>query len=407
MRKRLLIVILDGASGLPVKELSGKTCLEAARTPNIDLLAKQSTSGLMDVVGRGIAPQSDSAAFSLLGYNPLKYYISRGVLEAFGAEVKIEDGELALRCNLTSVKGGKLSGVRIKSISKRDALRVEQLINDKVSLDVPFSFELTADYRGVLIFHDKSLSDQVTNTHPGYYREAHNSAFISKAQTISKDLMVKQCRPLKPEARYTADLINSFVTQFSEILDKENIKDYFGNKINYLLLRDAGNKLPSFPSFHSKYKLLMTMIASMPVELGVAKMIDLEIAKPVSDDLRSVCAKTIDELDENDAVYVHLKGPDKYAHLKDAKGKVKAIEEIDKDFIEPLMAAINLNKTTVCITADHSTPASLGVHSADPVPIIITGESDNTERLTEKECAKGRLGRFEGHELMNKLIKRI
>jgi len=400
------MVVLDGGSGLPVKELNGMTCLEAAKKPSLNLLASQSSLGLIDVIGRGIAPQSDAAAFSLLGYNPLKYYVARGVLEAVGAGVKIGDYELALRCNLASVNGNKLITPRVR-VTKELSLSIERLINERLSLDVPFTLDLLNDYRGVLVFHDNGLSDQVTNTHPGYLREAHNNRFISKASPFKAGVNLKDCKALNKDAAYTADLINNFVRQSHEVLNKAGLKDKLGNKINYLLLRDAGNRLPSFPIFYSKFKLLMAMIAEMPVELGVAKMLGLEVVKPNYNDLRTVYAAVLDELDENDSVYVHIKGPDKQAHNMNVAGKVKSIEEIDKEFIEPLMAAINLNNTVVCVTCDHSTPVKFGVHSADPVPVMITGKSDGINEWSEKSCAKGSLGRFPGHELMPLLIKKL
>lgn len=406
MRKRLLMIVLDGASDLPIKELKDKTCLEAANKPGLNFIASQSTTGLMDVISKGIAPQSDAATFSILGYDPLKYYVSRGVLEAFGAGLKLEDGELVLRANLASVKRDQLMNVRVSGIKYGDSLRIERLINEQVSLDVPFTFELTRDYRGVLIFHDKTLSDQVSNTHPGYSRQAKKGFFLSKARIFKQGAAVKECRALNPKAKRTAELINNFIIQSHKVLNRSSFKDKFGNRVNYLLMRDAGNRLPLFPSFYSKFKLSMAMIADMPSELGIAKMLNLEVVK-AGDDLRDVYASALDKLDENDGVYVHLKGPDKYAHLMDVKGKVKTIESIDKDFVQPLLAAIDLSKTTICVTCDHSTPVKHGVHSADPVPLMITGKSDGTAEFNEKACAKGKLGRITGRELMPKLIKII
>ena len=406
MKKKLLMIILDGASGLPAKSLGGKTPLEAARTPFLDMVAISSKAGIVNVIAKGIAPQSDAAAFALLGNNPFRIP-ARGVTEAVGAGLEFKNGELALRCNFAQVHDGVIKNVRIPKLHHFTGRRIEKAINEGVNLNVPFTFKFTVGYRAVLILHGKDLSDKVTNTHPGYVRERIGSELISVAKHLKGLKKIKEAKPLIKDAHYSAELINDFSRQAHEALKKAVIKDPKGGVINYILCRDAGNNRPEFTSFYSKYKLLFGLVAEMPVELGIARMLKLEIIKP-----KSTYQKTahciIKELPDFDGLYIHLKGPDKYGHLGDAIGKKKAIEKIDKEFMSVILKHVNPREHLLCVTSDHSTPAVYGSHSSHPVPLLITnGRPDGVKRFTEKECAKGSIKGLVGRELMNELVKKL
>lgn len=406
MKKKLIFIVLDGASGLPAPTLKDKTSLEAARTPNLNKLAQMSEAGIMDVIGKGIAPQSDAAAFALLGYDPFKSP-ARGVSEAIGAGLLFKNGELALRCNFACVNNGLIKKLRSGKIHHLVGRRIEKLINEGVNLDVPFTFKFTMEYRGVLIIHGRDLSDQVSNTHPGYERERIGGELISVAKHLEGDMHLREAQPLEKGAEYSAELINDFSKQAYEVLTKAGIKDEIGDVINYILCRDAGNSKPDFKSFYDSYRLLMGMVAEMPVELGIAKMLGLEIIKPKKT-LPETAKMVLKELDGYDGIYVHLKGPDKYAHLGDALGKKKAIEEIDRDFMSIIVEAFKPLEQVICVTCDHSTPAAYGSHSSHPVPFIITSKTPSgIKRFNEKECAKGKIKLESGKELMSNVIKRL
>jgi 2,3-bisphosphoglycerate-independent phosphoglycerate mutase len=402
------MIVLDGASGLPNKTLGGKTALESASTPNLNKIASLSESGIMHVIGKGIAPQSDAAAYALLGYDPFKIP-SRGVTEAIGKGLRFKNGELALRCNFCYVENKKMTKVRIAPIHHFTGKRIEKVINYKVNLDVPFTFKFTIGYRAVLILHGRNLSDQITNTHPGYVRERIGGELVSVAQKLKKTMKIKESKPMINDSRaiYSAELINDFSRQAHEVLNKAGIKDSKGGLINYVLLRDAGNNLPKFKSFYDKYKLMLGMVADMPVELGIAKLLKLEIIKH-KNTYEEMAKQVLKELEYHDGLFVHIKGPDKYGHLGDAYGKKKAIEKIDKEFISYLLKNYDSKKHLFCVTCDHSTPAVYGSHSSHPVPVIITSDKpDGTKRFTENECKKGSIGEIIGKELMKKLVKKL
>jgi 2,3-bisphosphoglycerate-independent phosphoglycerate mutase len=233
--KKILYVILDGAAGKACKTLGNKSSLEAAKTPFIDSLFHNSINGLMHVIGPNIAPQSDVAAFAMLGYSPFNVP-ARGVVEAIGAGLEYKEGEVALRCNIANVKKGRLVSVRLANLSKEQGLEIEKLINS-IRLDIPFTFKHTVGYRGVLILHDQ-LSSNITNTHPGYIREYLGSELTSFARDVSKGMEVKDCKALTPDAIRTASLINDFTRKASKALK--------ASPANYILTRDAGNSLVLF-----------------------------------------------------------------------------------------------------------------------------------------------------------------
>ncbi|MFA5405913.1 MAG: alkaline phosphatase family protein [Candidatus Nanoarchaeia archaeon] len=396
--KKILFIVLDGAAGRPCKTLGGKSSLEAANTPIIDSLFKDSINGLMNVIGPNIAPQSDVAAFALLGYNPFKVP-ARGVIEAIGAGIKYHEGEVALRCNLANVKQGKLVKIRLSELTKDKGLQIEKLINEGISLDVPFTFKHTEGYRCVLVLH-KNLSDQVTNTHPGYIRQRLGVELISVAKKINEGITIKECKALAPEAQVTANIINDFTKQASQVLTKAGLGDLRSVETNYIFTRDAGNSLPELDSFEDKHDVNMALIAEMPVELGVAQLLEMDVIKPIND-AGLMVNKIIKSLEKYDGIYIHLKGPDIYGHLGDATGKVREIERIDKEFMSQLIKSIDLKNNIICITSDHATPACFGSHSNDPVPYLITGDGNGQGHFCEKTVNKKFI---EGKELMNKVI---
>ncbi len=387
---KIFYIILDGAAGKPNKSLNNMSALQAAVTPNIDKLFHKSINGLMHVIGPSIAPQSDVALFALLGYNPFNVP-SRGVIEAIGSGVNYVNGEVALRCNITHVSNNKLSGVRLVDLTDDEGKLVEELINNGVSLDVPFTFKHSVGYRGVLVLHAK-LSSDVTNTHPGYIRKRIGDELVGVAVKINNK--IKECKPLTPNAKITADIINDFIKQSHEVLSKA------GLKANYILTRGAGNHLPNLKSFKDKYGLKMALVAKMPVELGVARIIGVDTINETSD-YHQLAINVADAINDYDIVYVHIKGPDVYGHIGDAVGKKKAIERIDKEFFPELLNRIRLSDTTICVTSDHATPACVGGHSSDPVPYLITNNKSNTGHFSESSVEQSFI---EGKELLNKII---
>ena len=350
--KKLLYIVLDGLGDRPIKELGNKTPLEAANTGNMDGLAKGGRQGFVYTVGEGIAPESDIAVISILGYDAHKYYTGRGPLESYAAGLDVRDGDLAYRVNFATAEVGsnKLLDRRVgRNLSTEEATALAEEINRKVKLTsypASFKFKNTIGHRGVLaIYRDGArLSAEVSNTDPAY--ERHGVFGVAK-ETFEN--IALECAPLKDtrEAREGAELTNEFVKKSREVLEASGInkKRLNENKkqANIILARDAGDSLPKFPRISDKYGLKFGCFVEMPVERGIALLTGMDVIElplPTGDmkkDYTHRADKVIDSMDAFDGLYIHIKGPDEPAHDGDFKSKVDSIELIDKYFFENII----------------------------------------------------------------------
>ncbi|GAN32306.1 MAG: 2,3-bisphosphoglycerate-independent phosphoglycerate mutase [Candidatus Brocadia sp. AMX2] len=427
--KKILYIVLDGLGDgkYPCKELGNRTPLEAASTPAMDMLAREGQSGLMYTVGKDIAPESDIAVISILGYDAMKYYTGRGPLEALAAGIKINDGDLAFRANFaTRGTGRSIKDRRVgRNLSTEEATQLCKEIKKKVKLEsVPatFTFKNTLEYRGVLVIRDNNdkLSGYVTNTDPAYIK--HGLLGVAK-ETGTFENIVEYCMPTRDcpdtEAAYrSALLVNEFTLKSCEVLDQSEVNK---NRIkkghlpaNLVLLRDAGDHLPKLPSIKSKFKTHFGCFVEMPTEEGIALLTGMKIVpippptKDLEKDYTLRANMTIKHMKNYDGLYIHIKGPDVPGHDGDAIRKKAVIEAIDQYYLTPLINSIDLDKTIVAITADHSTPCRLKSHSDDPVPLLICGgniKPDTTRSFSEKTCLAGKIGKIHGTQLLPLLIK--
>jgi 2,3-bisphosphoglycerate-independent phosphoglycerate mutase len=419
---KLIYVVIDGMSDLPIKELGEKTPLEAAETPNMDLLARNGKTGLMYTVGKGIAPESDVAVISILGYDPFKYSTGRGILEAVGAGMTVNNGDLALRCNFATLGHGKeiIDRRAGRDLAREEASELSKAVNRGVKLEsypVDFEFRNTIGHRGVLVIRSrgKPLSSRITNTDPAYSRVEE----LGVAKTEVK-MVLENCEPMDGTegAQLSARLVNEFVEKSHKVLreHKVNMKRAADGKLkaNVILTRDAGSSLPRFFNINERYNVHFVCLADMPVEKGISKLagmnaVDLPLpSHNLAEDCILRVNKLLEVLPLHDCFYVHIKGPDEPGHDGKFYLKTKLIATIDEQFFGRLLQRITLEDCVICITADHSTPCRFKTHSDDPVPLLISGNrirGDDVSKFSEKECVKGSLGVLEhGSELMPKLI---
>jgi len=412
-------------SDLPIEEIGNKTPLEAADTPNMDFLAKTGKTGLMYTVGKGIAPESDVAVVSILGYDPFKYYARRGVFEALGAGLTMEDGDLALRCNFATLgPNNTIIDRRVgRSLNTEEAAELAKAINESIKLESypsNFQFKNTLSHRGALVIRrkNKQLSGNITNTDPAYTR-IHG---IGVAEPEA-EMILKKCEPLDKteEAKTSANLVNEFTQKSITVLDqhevnKKRVKER-KLKANAILTRDAGHRLPKFFPLKQQYGFSFVCLADMPVERGISKLVGMHMVDlpPPSKNLETDCKIRVEKLLETlsiyDCFYIHIKGPDEPGHDGNYDLKTHLIATIDRHFVGNMLEEINLEDHVICVTADHSTPCKLKAHSDDPVPLLISSnkiQADKVQKFSEKECKKGELGILRhGTELMPKLIRHL
>ncbi len=422
MALKLIFVVIDGIGDLPIEELGDKTPLSAAYTPNMSLLAKRGKTGLMYTVGKGFAPESDAGIISVLGYDPLKYDASRGVMEAIGSGLAFKEGDLALRCNFATFGSGrKIIDRRAgRNLTEEEAAELSKTINLEVQLkshSATFSFKNTTGHRGVMVIRGKgiSLSGRITNTDPAYTRVGGMGVVNTNAK-----MTLQRCEPIDntEEARFSAQLVNEFSDKSHKVLEQSNVnkRRLAENKLsaNGILTRDAGHLLPRFFNINERYAVKFCCLADMPLEIGIAKLAGMHVIDlPYpSGDLAKDCEVRVKKLFEilrsYDCFYIHIKGPDEPGHDGDYKLKKEMISTIDRHFFGGLIPKINLEETIFCITADHATPCKLKSHSDDPVPILVSGYNicgDGSIDFSETSCEKGSLGLIDhGFEIMPKLM---
>lgn len=423
LMKKLIYCVLDGAPDTPVPGLGNKTPLEVANKPNIDRLARLGVNGQMQILS--IPPESDEAVISLLGYDVFSVYTGRGPLEAVGGGVSFKDGDVAIRCNLGTLENGEVVDVRT-DLTTEEAKQLEWAVNEQISLTgATFSFKITTGYRGVLVLRSRNkLSARVTNTHPGYVQQmmetsATDTVFLSRAIT-NPNMILRKVIPMvkNSEATFTANLMNEFIEKSHQLLNKHQVNVERTEKglppANIILTRDAGDRLPRLYNFPKTYDMKWACFSDMPVERGIAQLSGMQIIpipEPSSDmgkDMYIRAITLLKNMELYDAFYIHLKGPDIYAHVGDYNGKIKSIEEIDNYFFGSIIGDLDMENTIIVITSDHTTSSVLKAHTENPVPLTIAGAGiipDGVQSFNETECIKGSLKHFEAINLMPTIVK--
>jgi len=363
---KIVLLVCDGLGGLP---MNGRTELEAAKKPNLDEVARLGVCGVTDPVFMGITPGSGPAHLGLFGYDPLKYQLGRGILEALGSGVEVGRNDVVARGNFATLKAGLVSDRRAGRIPTAENERLCARLNANLPRQEGVEIALTPgkEHRFVARFRAEGLSDALSDADP---------------QKDGKPRV--QAAALKPEAGRTAVVVNRFLDELTALLKNEPAA-------NTALLRGF-SKFPSIPKMTDLYRLRPAAVANYPMYKGLAKLLGMDVL--------AVGAETVDLFDalereyaNHDFFYVHYKKPDAAGEDGNFDKKVAAIEEIDR-FIPRLLA---LKPDVLVVTSDHSTPALLHGHSWHPNPFVLVSpnaQPDAVAALTEADCARGALGRF-------------
>jgi 2,3-bisphosphoglycerate-independent phosphoglycerate mutase len=410
----LLYVCLDGLGDDPIPALGDRTPLEAARTPFMDALAAQGRTGTVVTVGPGIAPESDIAVFAILGYDPREEHPGRGVVEAVGAGMDFRDGDLAYRVNFATADWPRIVDRRVGRDLSSDAARsLATEVNEELKLPgATFELRSTVEHRGVLVIRSEgSLSAQVTNTDPAYRKEGSLGVALERFE-----LEVARCEPLEDTdaARRAAELTNAFVEGAANILDASevNAERRRNGKLpaNLVLTRDGGDHVPKLQAIKERFGPAWGCFVEMPVERGIAVLLGMApVDAPrlsAEADYARWAALASEALDGFDALYVHIKGPDIPAHDGRADDKRDVIEVIDRAFFGEVLPMIDRSRTIVAVTADHSTSSVRKAHTAEPVPLLVSGgpvQPDGTTSFGERASAAGSLGQLRGVDIVPRL----
>jgi len=370
---KIVLLVLDGLGGLPHIE-TGKTELDSARKPNLNRIAKDSLCGLIDPVSPGITPGSAPGHLAIFGYDPVKYNIGRGVVEALGIDLELKPGDIAARGNFCTVDDkGIITHRRAGRISTDKNTVLCRLLSDIIIEGVETSVLPVKEHRFVLILRGEALSPDLSDSDP---------------QQIG--LAPKKVEALSPQARRTAEIANEFVSQASSLLQGKT-------PANMVLLRGFSRR-PNILSIPEIYKLKPAAIAMYPMYRGLAKLVGMQIlpgGKNITEQLDSLRRYYADY----DFFFVHFKSTDAKGEDGNFGAKVQAIEELDN----ALPSLLSLDPEVLIITGDHSTPATLAMHSWHPVPFILKSKwcrPDDVAEFSERACLAGGMGRFPATEIM-------
>jgi len=370
---KIVFLVMDGVGGLPHPE-TGKTELESARRPNLNHIARDSLCGLIDPISPGITPGSAPGHLAIFGYDPVKYNIGRGIVEALGIDLELRPDDIAARGNFCTVDAeGIITDRRAGRIPTEKSTELCRSLNNIAIDGTEISVLPVKEHRFVLILRGESLSPELADSDPQQAR-----------------LAPKKVEALSPQAQKTARIVNEFVSRTRNLLQCEA-------PANMVLLRGFSRR-PNIPPISEIYKLKPAAIAIYPMYRGLARLVGMQVlpgGENITDQLNNLRRYYADY----DFFFVHFKNTDARGEDGDFQAKVQSIEELDN----ALPGLLNLDPEVLIITGDHSTPATLAMHSWHPVPFMLKSKwclPDDVTEFSERACLAGGMGRFPAMEIM-------
>jgi 2,3-bisphosphoglycerate-independent phosphoglycerate mutase len=398
-----IIILADGMADNPIASLGNKTPLMAAQTPNIDALCARSRTGRLITVPSDMHPGSEVANLGVLGYDVHEVYQGRGVLEAASMGVELSSTDLALRCNIICVEDGKIKNHSAGHISNEEAEELIDALNKELSTDT-VKFYHGVSYRHLLVIKNGNAAVECTPPHdvPG---------------TPFKDVLVK---PKNAEGQSTSDLLNDLILKSQVILKNHpvNLKRAKAGK-------DQGNSIwPWSPGNKPKMKTFETLfgikngavISAVDLIQGIGVYAGLKVIKVegatglYNTNYEGKAKATVDALQDNDFVFLHIEASDEAGHEGDVDLKIKTIEYLDERVVKYIIEQTALldEKVAIAILPDHPTPCELRTHNHDAVPFLIYNPlemPDKVNEYNELSVKEGYYGILSGDEFIKAFLK--
>jgi len=390
------ILIIDGAAGLPLPERGGKTCLELARTPNLDAMAREGTLGLGRTVPPGMEPSSACACMSVLGYDPKVYYRGRAAIEARSMDINIDDGEVVFRCNLVAVRDGAMWSYSSGYISTDEAQQLIGALNQSLGND-KVHFYPGVSYRHICKLKGQEDTLLATCTPPHDIPNKPIADFLPKGpgSKLLRDLMVRseavlQDHPVNVARRSRGDIPATMIWLFW-----------------------GSGRAPDMPPFKQVYGLSAAMTSGVGLLRGLAQMASMDVldiagvTDSLDNDYAAQATGALEALYEHDLVVIHIEAPDEAAHDGSINDKMEAIQRVDREVVSRLRSWQPGSLRTL-IMPDHPTPIEIQTHSPDPVPFMLWGpgfSANGAKRFTEAEAESTGYFIEEGYNIMGRLVE--
>lgn len=387
--KKVVFLVIDGLADLPINK---KTPLSEAKKPNLDYFAKNGVTGELNLTPRGLKVASHIANVSLLGYDPKKYEFNRGPLEAVGTNLPYKEGHLALRCNFATVDKELIVTDRRAGRASLGLDEIARYINTHVKIGGDFVLMRTYGHRAVLVVK-MALSDKITDSDP-YITGVHP----------------RKVSALSPEALVSAKMVQDFIDESRKLIEYHPANAARIDKglppANYILTREAGNKLQALPNFPKKYKLKAVCISENGVMKATCMLAGFNSITVPEDSPENTLNFIFDHIEsalaEYDFVYAHLKSVDEPAHDGNFEAKKEAIEKID----EKMESFRNFDGILV-VTCDHITSTEHKKHMPGSVPVLVYGKGkDKVKTFDEFSVKKGKLKKYTGRKLLKYILSK-
>lgn len=397
---KYIVLIGDGMPDYPLPEQGGKTPLQLARTPNMDRMAREGSTGVAGTVPQGFPPGSDVANLSIFGYDPARYYTGRAPLEAASMGVSLGPADTAFRCNLVTLRAAA-NGVIMEDysaghLSTEEARELIASINEKMATD-EIQFHSGVSYRHLMVWKGRKFSD-LPLTPPHDISGQSIKEFLPRGEGGGSEileLMNNSQLILKPH-------------RLNQRREKEGRRP-----ANSIWLWGQGVRL-SVPTFREQFGLEGAVISAVDLLKGIGICAGLEaIAVPgatgyLDTNYRGKVDAALEALEEKDIVFLHIEAPDEAGHQGNLEAKIQAIEDFDAKVVgEVLQNMKDIGDCRILLVADHPTPISIKTHASDPVPFVVfpaVGGGSGAGAFDESICTTGKLKFPEGHRLMDAFI---
>ena len=370
---KIVLIVIDGLGGLPDSK-TGKTELETAAAPNLDALAAKGICGLIDPVSPGITPGSGPGHLAIFGYDPIRFDLGRGILEAAGIDFDLKEHDVAARGNYATIDSdGKVTDRRAGRISTEKNKALCKILEGIKIDETEVIVRPIKEHRFLAVFRGAGLSAELSDTDP------QETGVAAKEAVARGD-----------DAERTARIVNRFVSEAKDKLSEHH-------PANMILLRGFSGH-PQLPAMAENYKLNAAAIAIYPMYRGVSRLLGMEVLDS-GDGMKDQFETLVKEYERFDFMFLHVKHSDSAGEDGDFQEKVKVIEHVDR--LLPLVT--DLEPDVLAVTGDHSTPAVLKSHSWHPVPTVLSAEwcrPDRVREFSESACLNGGLGRFAAVDIM-------
>lgn len=415
-----LIIIGDGMADHPVARLDGKTLLQYADTPYMDMLARKGRCGRLTTIPEGFHPGSEVANSSILGYNQNDVYEGRGPLEAASMGYDMQPGELALRCNIVCLSNELIANHHGGHLTTAEANGMIRYLNDNLA-DERVHFYTGIQYRHLLVVKggNKHIVCAPPHDYPNQkWRSLMVKPDVSYVSNIDDEMYIdgNGIRHKRLSPAETATLLNELILRSQELLSRYplNVERATQNKdLANSIWPWGGGYRPSMQTVSEMFPQVKkgAVISAVDLIRGIGKYAGLRnvivdgATGLANTNYEGKARAAIDALRSDDFVFLHVEASDEAGHDGDLELKLQTIENLDHRLIEPIYNEVKKWNEPVCIAVlpDHPTPVEMRTHVSEPVPLVIYYPGivpDVVTEYDEESCSHGALGLLRLQEFM-------